>query len=177
VTLNTAPTFDQLYAWVQQADGIVLLLGFWEDQGDRWVYLGGHYVAVAGAEPFNRYVALSDPFRDAWEAGEALLGRSPVQHVHPHDADLHNDAQYVSHDAYPAVTAQGPGGGEALDGYVPAFAGVPNFIAQNVPPAFEPYLDAYGGSPVISTKMDYALVISRARAYTLYLPVILKGRP
>jgi hypothetical protein len=176
VTLNTAPTFDQLYAWVQQADGIVLLLGFWEDQGDRWVYLGGHYVAVAGAEPFNRYVALSDPFRDAWEAGEALLGRSPVQHVHPHDADLHNDAQYVSHDAYPAVTAQGPGGGEALDGYVPAFAGVPNFIAQNVPPAFEPYLDAYGGSPVISTKMDYALVISRARAYTLYLPVILKGR-
>ncbi|MBM4432342.1 MAG: hypothetical protein FJ026_18640, partial [Chloroflexi bacterium] len=109
VTLTASPSFDQLLSWVQSGKGVVLLLGFWEWQGDRWVYLGAHYVAVAGIEPVNRYLALSDPFRDAWEAREAVLGRSPVSHLYPHDAEMHNDAQYVSHDAYHMLTAEGPG--------------------------------------------------------------------
>jgi len=174
VTLTASPSFEQLLSWVQHGKGVVLLLGFWEWQGDRWVYLGAHYVAVAGMEPVNRYLALSDPFRDAWEARQAVLGRSPVHHLYPHEADVHNDAQYVSHDAYHILAAEGPGGVVALENYVPAFAGVPNFLRQNVAAAFEPYLDNYGGSPVISAKIDYALALSPA-SHSLYLPVIVKG--
>ncbi len=176
VNIDTAPSFEQLLTRVQNSNGVVLLLGFWENQGDRWVYLGGHYVAVAGAEPVNRYLAVSDPYRDAWEAGEAALGRSPAQHPSPHDADVHNDAQYVSHDAFRMLDTEGPGGVGALDNYVPAFAGVPNFIGQNVAPEFETYLGEYGGSPVITAKIDYAVAISRqAGMFTLHLPIILKG--
>jgi hypothetical protein len=175
-TLVDAPTFEQLFAAVQRADGIALLLGFWEWQGDRWVYLGGHFVTVSGAEPLNRYLAISDPFQDAWEAGEAILGRTPVTHPFPHQADVHNDAQYVSHDAYRVVQTEGPGGVGALENYVPAFAGVPNFTGQNVPIAFDTYFGEYSGSPIITTKVDFAVVVSRKLApFNLFLPIILKS--
>jgi hypothetical protein len=174
-TLIAAPTFNRLLSWVQQDDGVVLLLGFWEWQGDRWVYLGGHYVAVAGAEPMNRYLAISDPFRDAWEAGLSALGRSPMSHSYPHASNVHNDARDASHDAFRTITTEGPGGAIALEGYVPAFAGVPNFIGQNVPSELEGYLGQYSGSPVITAKIDYAVRISRrVFAYALHLPLILK---
>jgi hypothetical protein len=176
VTMTASPSFEQLLSWVGDGDGIVLLLGFWEWQGDQWVYLGGHYVAVAGVEPVNRYMAVSDPFRDAWEAQEAALGRSPVTHDYPHNTDVHNDAQYVSHDAYRVVATEGPGGVGALESYVPAFAGIQNFVGQNVAAALAPYLGDYSGSPVITTKVDYALVLVRKPdSYTLHLPIILKG--
>jgi len=174
-SLVAAPSFERIQGWVQQGDGVVLLLGFWEWQGDAWVYLGGHYVAVAGEEPLNRYLALSDPYRDAWEAGQAVLGRSPLRHAYPHDSVVHNDSTYVSQDAFRIIPASGPGGSIALEGYVPAFAGVPNFAGQNVPPSFLGYLGAYSGSPVVTTKVDFAVVMSRqAMTNRLYLPVVWK---
>jgi len=175
VTMAELPSFEQLHRWVRDRDGVVLLLGFWEWQGDRWVYLGGHYVAVAGVEPVNRYVAISDPFRDAWEAGEAVLGRSPVPHPYPHDVAVHNDVQYVSQDAYPAVAAEAPGGALALGSYVLSHADVQNFFGQNMVAAFAPYQGLYGGAS-ITAKISHALVISsKPTLYRLYLPVILKG--
>ena len=168
-----SPSFDQLVAWVRRGDGIVLQLGFWEDQGDRWVYLGSHYAAVAGAEPKNRFVAISDPFRDAFESGRVGLGRSPSPHAYPHAGDMHNDAPYVSQDAYSAVAAQGPGGVWALEDYVHSYQEVSGLFDQNLAPAFETYRDYYLGS-AITTKVDYAIVLSH-RTYTLYLPVLLKG--
>jgi len=177
VTMASSPSFGQLFTWVQKGSGVVLLLGFWEWQGDRWIYLGGHYVAVAGAEPVNRYIALSDPFRDAFEAGEAVLGRSPVTHAYPHGVDVHNDAQYVSQDAYRVVATEGPGGMWALNGYVHypnAYHQVRNFIGQNVTPDLGSYRGDYEGA-AITTKVDYAIVLSRKPdSYTLLLPIILK---
>ncbi len=178
VALIRGPSFHQLRLWAERGDGVVLLLGFWEDQGDRWVYLGGHYVALAGVEPQNRYLAISDPFRDAFEAGEITLGRSrPPGHPFPHDTDLHNDAQYVSHDAYfaplerPAALADV----EILQGYVPAEADVSNFEGQNVPVALESHLGIWQASQIY-TAIDYAILIPGARSrYTVLLPVILKG--
>ena len=177
-SLVAAPSFARIQTWVQQGDGVVLLLGFWEWQGDAWVYLGGHYVTVAGEEPLNRYLALSDPYRDAWEAREAVLGRSPLRHDYPHDSDVHNDSALVSQDAFRVIPASGPGGSIALEGYVPAFAGVPNFSGQNVPPSFLGYLGVYSGSPVVTAKVDFAVVISRqAMTNLLYLPVVWKRAP
>jgi hypothetical protein len=177
VTVVAAPSFEQLERWVTAKNGVVLLLGFWEEQGaGQWVYLGGHYVALDCVEPANRLVAISDPFRDAWEAGEALVGFSPVQHPFPHTAEVHNDTQYVSHDGYRLVTAQRPGGIAALEGYLGEQAHLQNFLEQNRVPAFEPYYGVYAG-PVanVQTTIDYAIVLSEPVGFRLYLPVILKG--
>ena len=178
VAMYASPSFEQLRIWVRRGSGVVLLLGFWEEQGaDEWVYLGAHYAAVAGVEPANRYVALADPFRDAWEAGNAALGRSPVAHAYPHGPDVHNDAQYVSHDAYPVVAAQGPGGTWALADYVRASEHLENFVGQNVAQAFAVHEGDYTG-PIanVRAKMDYAIVVAQPVTYhLLYLPIIVKA--
>ncbi len=176
VTVVASPSFEQLLSWAHRESGVLLLLGFWEDQGDRWVYLGAHYATLAGAEPLNRYVAISDPYRDAWEAGECALGRAGATHSYPHESDLHNDAGYASHDAYRMLETTGPGGVGALENYVPAFAGVPNFARQNVAGDYASYLGSYSGSPLITTKVDFAVVLARrSDLYTIRLPMILKG--
>jgi hypothetical protein len=169
ITLTRSPTFEQLLAWARQGDGVVIYLGLWEDQGaDKWVYLGGHYVALAGIDPLNRLVALSDPLRDAFEQSETL-GRSPAphQHVDPHAFDVHNDAQYVSHDAYRAVESAGPDQALALEGYTAA----ESLIGQNLAPEFLDQVDLYGGAS-IQAKLDYAVTMTRATL--IFLPVLLK---
>jgi len=173
VSTVASPSFEQLLTWVRGGDVVILLLGFWEWQGDRWVYLGGHYVTVAGVEPSNQLVAISDPFRDAFEAGRVVIGRSPESHPYPHTADVHNDVRYVSHDAYSVVSADGPGGVWALDNYVLTYEDVQGFIGQNLVPIFESYRGYYGGAD-ITTKADYAVIVSH-RPYMLYLPIVLKG--
>ena len=175
VTVTESPTFERLVTCLRRGHAVILLLGFWEWQGDIWVYLGGHYVAVAGVEPANGLVAISDPFGDAFEAGEIALGRSPVAHTYPHAPEVHNEARYVSQDAYLAVTTEGPGGMWALGNYAPAYEKVQNFVGQNVVPAFESYRGDYGGA-AITTKMDYAVIVSWEPTWrTLHLPIILKG--
>jgi hypothetical protein len=177
VTLATSPSFDQLTTWVRDGSGAAVLLGFWEWQGDRWIYLGGHYVAIAGVEPANRLVAVSDPFRDAFEAGGVALGRSPVTHPYPHDTDVHNDAQFVSQDAYPLLPTEGPGGAWALGGYVLSYQDVQNFFGQNVAPDYISYLGTFSGA-AITAKLDYAVVVSLPpTSFALYLPIIMKGAP
>jgi len=177
VNVVASPSFEQLESWVAAEDGVVLLLGFWEEQGpDQWVYLGAHYVALDCVEPLNRFVTISDPFRDAWEAGEAVLGFSPEQHPYPHTAEVHNDAKYVSHDGYRVVTAQRPGGIAALEGYLGEQMHLQNFLEQNRVPAFESYFGVYAGPvPNVQTAIDYAIVLSEPVAFRLFLPVILKG--
>ena len=177
VTLIPSPSFEQLEASVRRGDAVVLLLGFWEEQGvEQWAYLGGHYVAVAGVEPANRLVAISDPYRDALEAGETALGRSWAVHPFPHAADVHNDTQYVSHDAYRLVAAQGPGGIWALADYIRDDAHLTNFLGQNQAAGFAPYYGSYAGPFAnVLTRLDYAVALSgKPTRYTMYLPIILK---
>jgi hypothetical protein len=177
VRVVASPSFEQLQSWVADHNGVVLLLGFWEEQGpDQRAYLGAHYVALDCVEPLNRFVAISDPFRDAWEAGEAVLGFSPEQHLYPHTADVHNDTKYVSHDGYRVVTARAPSAVAALEGYLSERAHLVNFLEQNRVLAFEPYFGVYAG-PVanVQSTVDYAIVVSEPLALRLFLPIILKG--
>jgi len=174
LALVEGPSFEQLHRWVQRDAGVVLLLGFWEDQGDQWAYLGAHFVTLAGTEPLNRFLALSDPYRDCWEAGECVMGESPEPHPYPHGPEKHNDARFASHDAYRTVSVQGSGGSVALDSYLQPFAGVPNFAGQNVAQAYRERFARYSGS-LVHTKVDYAIVIERYFAFQLHLPVIVKG--
>jgi len=59
----------------------------------------GHYVTCAGVNSTTLELLIADPWQDAHEAG-LVPGRSPVPHPYPHASNVHNDAQYVSHDAY-----------------------------------------------------------------------------
>jgi hypothetical protein len=171
VALLQSPTLERLLGLAARGDGVVLYLGLWEDQGGgAWVYLGGHYAALAGAEPLNRLLAVSDPLRDAFEAGETPLGRTLNHHLYPHAADVHNEAQYVSQDAYHVVSLavpEGRGAALALDDYPSLEA----LIGQNSASEFEAYAGYYGGG-VIHAKLEYAIALSRSN--TLFLPIILR---
>ncbi len=180
VELVDRPSLDQLQGWARAGDATVLMLGFWQWQGEAWAYLGGHYVTLAGFEPYNRLVALSDPYRDAYEEGRSLLGRIPFTHSYPHDVDVHNDVRYVSHDSYHSAAVEGPGGTLALTDYVDfwaAFEEITNHMGQNVPVAFQQYLGRYS-SAAVTPKVDYAIVLKRdlgPQVYQVRLPIILKG--
>lgn len=169
----SSPSFEQLLACVRRGDGVVLYLGLWEDQGGGvWVYLGGHYVALAGAEPLNRLLAICDPIDDAFEAEQVPLGRASSAHGYPHVFSEHNDAQYVSQDAYHvaslALPREGMGGALSLRNYTTPLTS----LGQNLAAEFEAYRGDYGGA-AIQTKLDYALVVTRQ--FRLHLPMIIKG--
>lgn len=103
------PAFQWIADKVSACSCVVLMLEFWKDLGDgtweRYVGepggSGGHYVTVAGVNSTTSELLISDPWLDAFEIG-AAPGESPVQHLQYHLPDVHNDTQFVSHDAYVA---------------------------------------------------------------------------
>jgi hypothetical protein len=81
------PTLGYIEEEVGKSNGMVLLLGFWEEQDSgNWTRIGGHYVTVAGVNPMNNMIAISDPFFD-----RIYPAASPTVHNNPCD---------VSHDIY-----------------------------------------------------------------------------
>jgi hypothetical protein len=108
---STYPTF----AWIDNetllCQDVELFLDFWQWNGLYWTkgtitepsLENGHCVTVAGSNTATNEVLISDPWQDAFEAGLVPTGRSPVAHPYPHPSSVHNDAQYVSQDAYTVV--------------------------------------------------------------------------
>jgi hypothetical protein len=106
------PDFFWVEDEIYRCQDVVLLLEFWvQDLGDPNIWYrfddpydvpggsGGHYVTCAGVNSTTFQLLLADPFFDAAEAG--FLGDVPVAHPgHGGDPTVHNDTQYVSHDAY-----------------------------------------------------------------------------
>jgi len=101
---------DEIYA----CEDVVLFLEFWQEIGPgEWIPLydnpsleAGHYVTSAGVNSSTYELLISDPYWDAAEAG--FWGHIPVPHPAQHPPDVHNDTQYVSHDAYPVASWMGP---------------------------------------------------------------------
>jgi hypothetical protein len=178
VGLYASPSFQQLRGWVVDCDAVILNIGFWQYQGEAWVYLGGHYVTLAGTESLNRFLVIADPWRDAFESGRSPLGRSPVAHAEPHESDVHNDVRYLSHDAFHTMTISGPGGAVALTDYVSfwtAYEDIQNSIGQNVSEDFGRYLGRYSSAEV-NPRVDYAIVIAPPAqpVRPIMLPMIMK---
>ena len=174
IRLVRSPSFEQLASWVRQGDSVILYLGLWQYQGAQWIYFGGHYAAVAGAEPANRLLAICDPFGDAYEAHLLAQGRRGVAHEYPHAADVHNDVRYVSQDAYTVGAPLRPGGGAVLRDYGLVREGQPDHLAplagQNPAAELEPLRGEYSGGGG-EAELNYAIVVSR---FHLYLPVVLR---
>jgi hypothetical protein len=102
----TFPSFTWLSNEILICQDVELFLEFYQLTGSGWVPLtyppsleAGHFVTCAGVNTTTTEVLISDPYQDAYEAGTAT-GRSPVPHLYPHGSAVHNDAQYVSQDAY-----------------------------------------------------------------------------
>jgi hypothetical protein len=106
------PNFNWINTEVQKCQDVELFLEFYYFYGQGWEpitypqFESGHCVAVAGSDNTTNpgQVLISDPWMDAYESG-LVPGRSPVPHVHmpPGNTATHNDAQYVSQDAYNVV--------------------------------------------------------------------------
>lgn len=104
------PNFPWIAQEVYNCEDVVLLLEFWQDMGagtwSRYMYdpggQAGHYITIAGVNSTTSQLLISDPWSDAFEAKKAP-GESPTPHPYPHDSSIHNDAQFISHDAYMAM--------------------------------------------------------------------------
>ena len=158
-----SPEFDWIAGEVQRCQDVVLLLGFWQLQssathpGEDWVRVGGHYVTCAGVNTNPKQLGVSDPYRDNAEAGGA--GVVPIAHAYPHNASVHNDAKYVSHDIFNVSVSNSPGGLWKLDGYADDI-NIANFVEQNWAEDLLEYQGAYNSNLPVQTEIDYAIAVS-----------------
>ncbi|MDO8490587.1 MAG: GEVED domain-containing protein [Dehalococcoidia bacterium] len=165
VHLAPRPDFGWVASEVERSEDVVLLLGFWQKQplpagGFKWVRLGGNYVTVAGVSTEAGRIALSDPLRDAAESGAS--GHVPVDHLTPHGAPDHADAQLVSHDIYGVTATDSPGGVWGPAKYeLFGFQQLTQLFGKNVPQVFEPD-QGFLAEGVVVTEVEYALAVSPA---------------
>jgi hypothetical protein len=107
---SSFPDFPWIDNETEKCQDVELCLEFWQWNGTSWTNTTitepslqfGHCVTCAGANATTSQILISDPYQDAYEAG-TTPGRSPVPHIYPHNATIHNDARFVSQDAYVVV--------------------------------------------------------------------------
>jgi hypothetical protein len=112
---SSYPKFAWIESEIERCQDIVLFLEFYRWTGSTWTKLydnpsleAGHFVTCAGVNSTSVELLISDPYWDAYESLINPKGRSPVPHPYPHVATVHNDAQFVSQDAYQASNYTGP---------------------------------------------------------------------
>jgi uncharacterized repeat protein (TIGR01451 family) len=152
------PSWNWLWYDAQQSDDFVLLLlGFWQKDGDQWVRVGGHWVGMECQDPYGQSVQLLDPLLD-----HATLGYPGWQYGGvPPTYTMHSDAQYVSYDSYTSVDTTVPGAQWApLDYAHGEFLNiVHNSLGQNCGCQLEPYRGPYSAGLGVEVAVDYAVII------------------
>jgi len=155
--------FEYIREQVLLSQDVILLIGFWQEQTPGYCERrGGHFMTVAGVctDPADSALCFSDPFYD--------LNEGDPPGPPPHNADVHNDAQFVSgphgtmhHDKYYVDSSTCATVGQPffleLRNYAAVPAWVANFDGQNrfdttvapVPP---------NGNPVHAI-LEFAVVI------------------
>jgi hypothetical protein len=171
VTKVEKPTFEWVASEVERCEDVILLMGFWTQEGGRWERLGGHYVTTAGVDRLGRRIGFSDPAGDRAETGwpGRVLNGSLVYHgpIPGHGHDVHNDAGNVSHDIYDVVSTNSPGGTWGPARYAETYQAMSTFVGQNFPRDFpdryrpQLSLQAYEEA-AIQTEVEYAIAISPA---------------
>ncbi len=173
ITQVAAPEFWWVAEEVEVSEDVIILLGFWQEQGPNiWVRLGGHYVTLPGVDKQGGLVAFSDPWFDrientwpyagigTWPGWPSYLGRVAdgrlTPHLHgAHPGPVHNDAGNISHDVYRVVPTDSPGGVWGPWEYVDAWPSIENFWGQNgqdeTPSVF--------GTP-IQAEVEWAVAVS-----------------
>jgi len=109
-----APMWDLIVEEVLRCQDVVLLIAPWTYDEPFWYRYdeAAHFVTVAGLNASTGEIVLSDPILDNAEAGG--YGDVPIPHSHTPPPEppyvTHNDAKYVSHDAYHVIMDECPGG-------------------------------------------------------------------
>ena len=158
-----APAFDAVRDHLRREEGVVLLVGFYQWQGGEWSRFGGRYLAAAGAGCDGEFLAVSDPLRDAAEAGFAGDVWPIPDHAHAADPPdgLHNDAAFVSHDIYPLAQIDGSWG---LAGYAAGADDIVASIGLNTPAGIENSDAPLNPTLPIAARVEYAIVVGAAPA-------------
>jgi uncharacterized repeat protein (TIGR01451 family) len=152
------PSWPWLWDDAQESDAFVmLLLGFWQKNGNDWVRVGGHWVAQSCLDPYGLTVKLVDPLLD-----HATLGYPGWQFGGvPPTYTMHNDAQYVSYDQYTSVNTTVPGAKWSPQNYAHGELQnvVNNSLGQNYGCLLEPYRGSYSAQLAVQVAVDYAVVV------------------
>ena len=175
VKLLEEPTLEDVAEQVEDCEDVELLLGFWQID-EPYARIGGHYVTVAGVDYENGWIVFSDPYLDAAEDPDDPDSYGQVDYWHlPHEMTptIHNDAQYLSHDAYYVVDTFTPGGiwgPEDYGYYVDSSTGqlmpsrniFQNFNGLNWVKALSPTvpIHPYDESEPVYTEVEAAIVLS-----------------
>ncbi|MGB8656284.1 MAG: FlgD immunoglobulin-like domain containing protein [Candidatus Zixiibacteriota bacterium] len=157
----TQPEFHAMEDSLKKCQDVILLLGFYQEVSPgSWKRFGGHYVTMAGVCSESLKIALSDPFRDAAEAGWPGQVRPPDHLPHPGGHLVHNDSSLVSHDIYQSDTLSlSPGNPHWwLPGYQ-----TPDTLYLFEGKNFQPGQDTLQGSYIpgqpVATEVEYAIMI------------------
>ena len=127
------PSFGLIDTQVEQCQDVELFLDFWYFNLGSWIHVTepifelGHCVTCAGANATTSQVLVSDPYYNAFEIGADPQGREPVIDPNPGNTAVHNDAQYVSQDAYTVAVLGIP----APPGYPPVILELKNYLQIN----------------------------------------------
>lgn len=149
-------------AW-QEDEVILVLLGFWQQVGGRWIRVGGHWVAVCCASPNGVSLQLADPFFDHAAVGYPGFAVGGV----PPNSTVHNDANYVSYDAYNFWTTRVPDADWAPYDYGHSTVAeiVRNSLGQNFSADLEAYRGDYEARYDVFVAADYAVVFRPVAGY------------
>ncbi len=158
-TTYTKPSLTVMEDSLKKCQDIILLLGFWQSKGG-WYRIGGHYVTMAGVCSSTPSVALSDPARNPAEAGWPGRVRPEDHPIHSMGDTLHNNPEYVSHDAYVVWPSPSPGGTWQLPDY-PVFQSIAAFTRQNFETWEKPLFDYYDSTLAVFSEVEYAIMICR----------------
>jgi hypothetical protein len=105
------PSFTWIDNQTEKCQDVELCIEFWQQNPDgTWtnasvserIFQFGHCIACAGVNATTSQVLVCDPGQDAYQGGWTP-GRSPVPQPGPFNTSIHNDAKYVSQDAYNTI--------------------------------------------------------------------------
>lgn len=159
VVFLEGPDIFRVWDHVGMKDGVLLRLGFrqWDAAAGGWRPLGARYVAAAGYLPGRDGLLISDPLRDAAEAGFPGEVRLLPDHGHPAlpPDTVHDDPRFVSHDMYERLVVDGLSG---LRGYAARLADISASAGANLPSPTETEYDPHA---VVVAVIEDALVLHR----------------
>jgi hypothetical protein len=156
-TLVAGPSYEYIRDQVLVSQDVILLLNFYEVVGQAWVYIGSHWVTVAGActDQAKRQICISDPFLDALE-GEPPSGSAHGGTVHNNADNISGPHAQIQHDPYICTPQTSPGGTLFVEtiNYPATPDAVNNFLGMNL--AYDP--TPWAGGQVV-TAIQAAFVI------------------
>jgi hypothetical protein len=171
VNLVAKPTFDCISLEVKACEDAILLLGYWQNQGGKWVRVGGHFVTIPGVDSKNSKIYFCDPLTDNAETGGLGSVIPPPPHNHPGNPavpdPVHNNATFISYDMYNVTAGLSPSPGGVLGikyNPVQSYELFNDTQQQNCPNEFESMQGSWDGSPNVFTEVEYGVFMSPSPA-------------